>query len=162
MTKILAFYLVSLATLTMVSSAMAAKPPEPVPLNGSYTRDLDRAKQTFNGQLNENTRPTKQIEEFSTVCNASGCIAQTPNLYTPPGTSKSIDYHWSNDRWELKAEHLFNCNDGSKVSAIFSEFFTPNGDGSFSGERSIQIGGKGCPGEGPGIYRLPFKLTPTK
>lgn len=134
--------------------------PEPVPIYGAYTRDLDRSKQTFNGQLNPNNRPSKQKEDFSTLCEGSACVARTPNLYTPPGAPKFIEYQWINDRWELKADHFFNCNDGSKVKSVLSEFFTPNGDGSFSGERSIKIGGAGCPGEGPGIYRLPFKLTP--
>lgn len=158
MTKHLTFCVIALLTLT--SSAIAASRPEPVPLYGSYLRDLDRAKQTFNGQLNANNRPWKQKEDFSTVCEASGCVAHTPNLYAPPGAPKFIDYHWINNRWELKADHFFNCNDGSKVKSILSEFFTSNGDGSFSGERSIAIDKPGCPGEGPGVYRIPFKLTP--
>ncbi|WED42378.1 hypothetical protein [Legionella cardiaca] len=144
----------------MTSFAMAASRPEPIPLYGSYIRHLDRATQTFNGKTNPNSRPTKQKEDFFTVCKASGCVAHTPNLYPLPGESKYIDYHWNNNRWELKAEHLFNCNDGSKVKSTLSEFLTSNGDGSFSGERSIKIEGTGCPEEGPGVYKIPFKLTP--
>ncbi len=163
MTKTLKFYVISLATITttiaMISPAIASR-SEPIPLYGSYTRDLDRSKQTFNGHLNSNSRPSKQKENFSTVCEASGCVARTPNLYAPPGAPKFIEYQWMNNRWELKADHFFNCNDGSKVNSTLFEFFTSNGDGSFSGERSITIGGAGCPGEGPGIYRIPFKLIP--
>jgi hypothetical protein len=132
----------------------------PVPVYGSYIRYLDREKQTFNEKSNPNSRPSEQKENFFTVCNVSGCVAHTPNLYAPAGAPKYIDYHWNNNRWELKAEHLFNCNDGSKVKSTLFEFFTPNGDGSFSGQRSIKIGGVGCPEEGPGIYKIPFKLTP--
>nr|CRL78605.1 hypothetical protein CPGR_04790 [Mycolicibacterium malmesburyense] len=36
----------------------------------------------------------------------------------------------------------------------------PNPDGSFFGERTLVIEGEGCPGEGPGIHRLPTSLTP--
>lgn len=162
MTKTLLFCVVSFATaFAIISPVMAASRPEPIPLYGSYTRELDRSKQTFNEKLNANSRPSKQKEDFSTICEASGCIAKTPNLYTPPGAPKFIEYHWVNNRWELKADHLFNCNDGIKVKSVLSEFFTSNGDGSFSGERSIKIDAPGCPGEGPGIYRIPFRLTPT-
>lgn len=165
MNKTSAFTAISLISITaafaMVAPVIAASRPEPVPLYGSYTRDLDRAKQTFNGHANPNSRPWKQKEDFSTDCKASGCVASTPNLYTPPGAPKSIDYHWINERWELKADHFFNCNDGSKVKSVLSEFFTSNGDGSFSGERSIHIDAPGCPDEGPGVYRIPFKLIPS-
>jgi hypothetical protein len=144
----------------IASTAFAATRPEPIPLYGSYTRDLDRSKQTFNGHLNGNNRPWKQTEDFSTLCDKSGCVAQTPNLYAPPGAPKFIEYHWANNQWVLKAHHFFNCNDGSKVKSILSETVKANGDGGFSGERSIVIGGSGCPGEGPGIYKIPFKLIP--
>ncbi len=164
MIQTLAFSTPLLAAVTIVfimeSSAISANRSEPVPLYGSYIRDLDRSKQTFNGHLNTNSRPWKQKEDFLTVCKASGCVAHTPNLYAPPHSPKYIDYHWINNRWELTADHFFNCNDGSKVKSILFEFFTPNGDGSFSGERSIKVSGSGCADTGPGIYRIPFKLTP--
>ena len=164
MTKILRRCILLSTTLitffTLTSHAIALTRSEPVPLYGSYTRILDREKQTFNGKINPNTRPAKQKEEFFTVCDASGCVAHTPNLYTPPGAPKYIDYHWVNNRWELKADHLFNCNDGSKVKSTLVEFFKSNGDGSFSGERSIKIESPGCPKEGPGVYRISFKLIP--
>lgn len=149
-----------ISVCAMASFALAASSPTPVPIYGSYVRYLDRAKQTFNGEPNPNSRPTKQKEDFFTICKASGCVAHTPNLYAPLGAPKYIDYHWNNNRWELKASHLFNCNDGSKVKSTLFEFFTPNDDGSFSGQRSIKIEGAGCPEEGPGVYKIPFKLTP--
>lgn len=164
MSKSSNFYLTSLAAAILfltILPVLAKTRSEPAPLYGSYTRDLDRSKQTFNGKLNPNSRPQKQIELFSTVCEASGCIARTPNLYAPPGAPKFIEYHWANDRWELKADHFFNCNDGSRVKSVLFEFMKSNGEGSFAGERSIQIDGSGCPGEGPGTYRIPFKLIPS-
>ncbi len=164
MTNRFAFCTQSLVLVTSVcavtSFAIAASSSIPVPIYGSYIRHLDRAKQTFNGKPNPNNRPTKQKEDFFTVCNAAGCVAHTPNLYAPPGAPKYIDYHWNNNRWELKAAHFFICNNGSKVKSTLFEFFTSNGDGSFSGQRSIKIGGAGCPEEGPGVYRIPFKLIP--
>lgn len=145
---------------TMTLPIFAANRSEPVPLYGSYTRTLDRSKQTFNHHINANSRPQKQKETFFTVCKKSACIAHTPNLYAPAGSPKFIDYHWINNRWELKAAHNFHCNDGSTINAILSEFMIPIGNGNFTGERRIIINAPGCPGEGPGIYRLPFRLTP--
>ncbi|AWN74172.1 hypothetical protein LEAN103870_14585 [Legionella anisa] len=164
MIKAFAFCTQSLVIVTslcaMTSFAVAASRPEPVPIYGSYIRHLDRAKQTFNGKFNPNSRPSKQKEDFFTICKASGCVAHTPNLYAPPGAPKYIEYHWKNNRWELKATHLFTCNDGNKVKSTIFEFFTSNGDGSFSGQRHIKIGGLGCPQEGPGVYKIPFRLIP--
>lgn len=161
--KASAFCILSLATVTaffsMISPAIASR-SEPMPLNGAYIRDIDRSKQTFNGHPNSNDRPSTQKEEFKTICDRSDCIAQTTNLYAPPGAPKSINYHWNDGRWELKAELFFHCSNGEQIKSLLTEYFTPNSDGSFSGERNIKIDGKGCPGEGPGIYRVPFKLTP--
>ena len=164
MTNLFAFCTRSLVFVTsvcaMTSFAIAATSSIPVPIYGSYIRHLDRSKQTFNGKPNLNSRPTTQKEEFFTICKVTDCMAHTPNLYAPPGAPKYIDYHWNNNRWELKATHLFNCNDGSKVNSTLFEFFTSNGDRSFSGQREIKIDGKGCPESGPGVYSIPFKLTP--
>jgi len=147
-------------TLFLITIEAIANRVEPVPIYGSYIRVLDRSKQTFNGKMNPNNRPSTQKEVFSTMCEPTGCIAHTPNLYAPPGAPQYIDYHWNNNRWELSANHFFHCNDGTQVNSVLSEFFISNVDGSFTGERSIEIDGKGCKGEGPGIYRIPFKLTP--
>jgi len=46
------------------------------------------------------------------------------------------------------------------VDSFRSDFLKPNGDGSFSGERTFTVTGVGCPGEGPGTYWLPISLTP--
>ena len=146
--------------LISLSLAVADSRTEPAPLYGSYIRVIDRSKQTFNGHLNANTRPSKQKENFFTVCKASGCIAYTPNLYAPNDAPKLIEYRWKTIRWELQADHLFNCNDGSKVKSILKEFILPTVNGNFTGERAIKISKPGCPGEGPGVYRVPFKLTP--
>ncbi|CAN5248280.1 hypothetical protein BH10PSE19_BH10PSE19_11070 [soil metagenome] len=135
--------------------------PAPVPLYGYYKSFLDRSKQTFNGRLvDASFRPRIQTENFSTHCNASGCIAHLPNMHPLPQSPKFIEYHWVNDRWETTGDDLFYCKDGSKVKSILFEFFKPSSDGSFSGERILKISGKGCPGDGPGTYRLPIKLTP--
>ena len=41
-----------------------------------------------------------------------------------------------------------------------SDFLVPNPDGSFWGERTFIVEGRGCPGEGPGVYWLPISLSP--
>lgn len=160
MKRLVLFIMVVTTVNTVAIPAIAASRDEPVPLYGSYIRILDRSNQTFNGKLNANKRPQKQKEIFFTECEATTCVAHTPNLYTPPGAPKYIDYHWVNNRWELIAEHLFNCNDGSKVKSTLFEFLVPSGNGNFLGERQIKINGPGCPGEGSGIYKIPFKLVP--
>lgn len=53
------------------------------------------------------------------------------------------------------------CDDGSAITTTKSDFLTPNGDGSFSGECVFTVIGPGCPGDGAGTYWLPFTLTPT-
>ncbi|MDM2593006.1 hypothetical protein PP592_24730, partial [Mycobacteroides abscessus] len=59
------------------------------------------------------------------------------------------------------ADYPFHCGAGGTVTAARSDFLIPNGDGSFSGERTFTVGAPGCPGDGPGTYWLPFTLTPT-
>lgn len=148
------------ALSTITPLAIAASRPEPVPLYGSYVRHLDRAKQTFNGKYSPNQRSAQQKEDFFTACKASGCLAQTPNLSPLPGESAYMDYHWKHGRWELEADLLFICNDGSKVKARLFESLTSKGNGHFSGERSITMKGESCPETGAGVYRLPFTLIP--
>jgi len=47
------------------------------------------------------------------------------------------------------------------VTAFRSDFLKPNGDGSFTGERTFTVAAPGCPEDGAGTYWLPFTLTPT-
>lgn len=144
------------------SFASAANRLEPAPLYGTYNMYLDRSKQTFNGHPVTTNRPVTQTENFTTHCDASGCVAQALNKRPPPAF---FDYHWVNGQWESVAgqqRQYLLCNDGSKVDSIKFDTIKPNGDGSFSGERVITVGGSGCPGEGPGKYWLPFTLTPVE
>ncbi|WP_163745671.1 Rv2253/PknI dimerization domain-containing protein [Mycolicibacterium helvum] len=46
------------------------------------------------------------------------------------------------------------------MPATRSDYWIPNPDGSFFGERTLVIGGAGCPDEGPGTHWLPISLTP--
>lgn len=149
------------AILVVATSANAGR-PEPVPLYGSYDTYLDHSKQTFNGRPDVST-PSTQAASFTTVCVASGCVAHwllLTKLTENPNAPTLFDYHWVNGRWESTGEYPFRCNDGSKVTATRFDFITPNGDGSFFGERTFTVKGVGCPGDGPGKYQLPFKLTP--
>jgi hypothetical protein len=163
--KIVSAFFMSLAigaALFAVASTASASRPEPVPLYGTYSMYLDREKQTFNGHQDVTNRPVKQTESFTTDCDASGCVARSINKRPPPA---SFEYHWANGHWESVAgqqrQYLF-CNDGSKVDSIKLDVIKSNGDGSFSGERTITVSGTGCLGEGPGKYWLPFTLTPAE
>lgn len=154
---------VSAACLAMMSSAKADR-SEPVPLYGIYDTYLDHSKQTFNGQPDV-SKPSTQTASFTTNCDVSGCVAHWQLLTKLTGNANAptlFDYHWVNGRWESSGEYPFHCNDGSKVTTIRSDFIKPNGDGSFSGERTFKVDAPGCPGQGPGTYWLPFTLTPTK
>jgi hypothetical protein len=156
---------VSLAVGTAVAAAPAASAdrPQPVPLYGSYATFLDHSKQTFNGQPRA-SEPSTQAASFTTTCDASGCIAHwllVTRLEDNPNAPSLLDYQWANDRWVSSSDYPFHCDDGSTVPTTRSDFLVPNGDGSFHGERTFTVGAPGCRGDGPGMYWLPFTLTPT-
>ena len=158
------FYMpLAIGIVVLVEAASAsAQQLEPVPLHGTYNMYLDRSKQTFNGHAVATNRPLTQTENFTTYCDASGCVAHSLNKRPPPAF---FDYHWVEGHWESVKEQqrqYLICNDGSKVNSVKFDIIKPKGDGSFSGERTITVSGSGCPGEGPGKYWLPFTLTPVK
>jgi hypothetical protein len=153
------------------SAALAAAPVahadrvEPPPLYGFYNLTIDFAKQTFNGiptPMNPITVPV----EFTTQCDVGGCVVRMDNAddhARNPGAPLAYDYRWNNDRWETSGDYPYFCdrNDpGSAVSAQRSDYWIPNPDGSFSGERTLITGGAGCPGEGAGTHLVPIALTP--
>ena len=137
--------------------------PQPVPLYGSYDTYLDHARQTFNGDTRP-SEPSTQAAAFTTACDAAGCIAHwllVNKLAENPNAPSLFDYQWVNDRWVSSSQYPFHCENGGTVTTTRSDFLMPNGDGSFHGERTFTVGAPGCPGDGPGIYWLPFALTPT-
>lgn len=163
MTK--AAYAISFAIGAMVLAAAlpaCASRTAPIPLYGFYDTYLDHSKQTFNGRPDVSP-PSTQSASFTTVCVASGCIAhwlRLTELTENPNAPSLFDYRWVNGRWESKGEYPFHCNDGSQVITTRFDVIKPNGDGSFSGERTFTVSGAGCPEQGPGKYWLPFTLTP--
>ena len=160
-----AFCVVPLAIGVAIVAAPAAGAdrPEPVPLFGSYDTFLDHSRQTFNGQP-DFSDPSVQAASFTTTCVASGCVAhwlRLTALTENPNAPALFDYQWVNDGWESAGEYPFHCDDGSAITSTRSDSLTPNGDGSFAGERTFTVIGPGCPGDGAGTYWLPFTLTPT-
>lgn len=157
------------AVCVVVGVATAAAPPagagrpEPVPLYGSYDNLLDRSRMTFNGQSRA-ADPSSQTVNFTTTCDPSGCVAhwlkqaQSANNPNPPVL---FDYQWVNDRWVSNSQYQYHCDDGSAVSTTRNDSLIPNGDGSFSGQRTFDAGAPGCPGDGPGTYQVPHSLTPS-
>jgi hypothetical protein len=154
---------VSIAMAVAPAGAAGADRAEPVPLYGSYDTFLDHARQTFNGQ----TRPSEsstQAASFTTTCDAGGCVAHwllVDKLAENPNAPSLFDYRWDNDRWVSSSAYPFHCDDGTTVTTTRSDFLVPHADGSFHGERTFTVGAPGCPGDGPGMYWLPFTLTPT-
>ncbi|MEN3219216.1 hypothetical protein PUR22_00010 [Mycolicibacterium porcinum] len=151
--------------LTLGSPVAHAERIEPPPLYGFYDLFIDFSKQTFNGM----PTPMKSIAvpvEFTTQCDVNGCVARMDNSddhARNPGAPESYEYRWNNGRWETGGQYPYFCdrNDpGSAVSAQRSDYWVPNPDGSYFGERTLVIGGAGCPGEGPGTHWLPISLTP--
>lgn len=151
--------------LTLGSPVAHAERIEPPPLYGFYDLFIDFSKQTFNGT----PTPMKSITvpvEFTTQCDVNGCVARMDNSddhARNPGAPESYEYRWNNGRWETGGQYPYFCdrNDpGSAVQAQRSDYWVPNPDGSFFGERTLVIGGAGCPGEGPGTHWLPISLTP--
>jgi hypothetical protein len=157
------------AAATLVATALVAAPvagadrPQPVPLYGAYDTFLDHSRQTFNGQP-RSSEPSIQPATFTTNCDAAGCTAHWllgARLADNPNAPTQFDYQWAADRWVSSSDYPFHCDDHSTVSTRRSDFLVPNGDGSFYGERTFAVGAPGCPGDGPGVYWLPFTLTPT-
>lgn len=154
------------ASVLSVGSPVAhADRTEPPPLYGYYNLVIDFSKQTFNGMptpMNPITVPV----EFTTRCDVDGCTARMDNTddhARNPGAPVAYEYRWTNDRWETSGEYPYFCDRSdphSVVNAQRSDYWIPNPDGSFFGERTLVIGGVGCPGEGPGIHTVPISLTP--
>ncbi|WP_078308565.1 MULTISPECIES: hypothetical protein [unclassified Mycobacterium] len=154
-----------LAVVAALSGAGVARAdrPEPVPLYGTYDTYLDHSRQTFEGRPDASD-PSTQAASFTTLCGAQGCVAhwlRLAELADNPHAPALFDYRWNGDRWESSSDYPFHCSDGGAVIAARSDFLVPNGDGSFSGERTFTVGAPGCPDDGPGTYWLPFTLTPT-
>lgn len=160
--RLIAFSILSATIFVVGLSTASATRPQPVPIYGLYNTYLDHSKQTFNGRPDV-SKPQTQPASFTTICVGSGCVAHwllVGKLTDNPNAPTLFDYHWVNDRWESSGEYPFRCNDGTKITTTRSDFLKPNGDGSFSGERTFKVTGSGCPGDGPGTYWLPFSLTP--
>jgi len=153
------------STALVVVPVTHADRAEPVPIYGYYNLFIDFSKQTFNGAptpMNPITVPVK----FTTQCDVNGCVMRMDNKddhVRNPGAPLAYEYGWNNDRWETSGEYPYYCdrNDpNSVVKAQRSDYWIPNPDGSFFGERTLIIDGVGCPGEGPGTHLVPISLTP--
>jgi hypothetical protein len=156
---------VAAGALSLVSQGAHADRPAPPPLYGYYNLLIDFSKQTFNGT----PTPMKPIAfpvPFTTRCDVNGCVVRMDNSddhARNPGAPVAYEYQWNNDRWETSGQYPYFCNrndPGSVVTAQRSDYWMPNPDGSFSGERTLIVGGAGCPGEGPGTHVVPIALTP--
>ncbi|GAA2778148.1 hypothetical protein [Mycolicibacterium pallens] len=162
---------IKLGLVGLAASALSLPPfahadrVEPPPIYGYYNLLIDFSKQTFNGAptpMNPITVPVP----FTTHCDAGGCVATLDNAddyARNPGAPMAYDYRWTGDRWQTSGEYPYFCdrNDpNSVVTAQRSDYWIPQRDGGFAGERTLVIGGAGCPGEGPGTHRVPISLTP--
>jgi hypothetical protein len=153
------------SAMSIVSPVAHADRAEPPPFYGYYNLFIDFSKQTFNGiptPMDSKTFPT----EFSTNCDVSGCVGHMDNEddhARNPGAPVAYEYRWNNDRWETSGEYPYFCDrsdPNSAVKAQRSDYWIPNPDGSFFGERTLITNGAGCPGEGPGTHLVPISLTP--
>lgn len=153
------------SVLSIGSPVAHADRLEPPPLYGYYNLVIDFSKQAFNGMptpMNPITVPV----EFTTHCDVKGCTARMDNTddhARNPGAPVAYEYSWNNGRWETSGEYPYFCDrsdPNSAVKAQRSDYWIPNPDGSFFGERTLVIGGVGCPGEGPGTHTVPISLTP--
>jgi hypothetical protein len=156
------FASIALSTVIAVAHADRARPP---PLYGFYNAFIDFSKQTFNGVPTPMDSRTFLVE-FTTHCDVNGCVARMDNsgdLVRNPGAPAVFEYRWKDDRWETRGPYPYFCdrmNPNSAVQAMRADYLIPKPDGSFFGERTLTIEGPGCPGEGPGVHRLPTSLTP--
>lgn len=109
--------------------------------------------------------------EFTTFCDVHGCVVHMDNSDDQarnPGAPTEYTYRWNagvdgGGRWETSGEQPYLCSRtdaGTGVPSTRSDYWIPNPDGSFYGERTLVVGGAGCPGEGPGTHWVPISMTP--
>ena len=155
---------IALSIVTLAACANRAQPP---PLNGSYTMFVDFSKQTFNGVPTPMDSKTFPVD-YTTRCDASGCVVVMDNsgdLARNPGAPAAFEYRWKNGRWETSGPYPYFCdcmNAASAVKSVRADYLIPKPDGSFFGERTLTVEGAGCPGEGPGVHRLPISVIPAR
>lgn len=145
--------------------AARADRDEPVPIYGYYDVSIDFSKQTFNGMPTP-MNPVIYSTVFTTQCDADGCVARMDNRDDQarnPGAPAEFEYPWNNGRWETSGAQPYLCartDPDSGVPSTRADYWIPNADGSFRGERTLVVEGDGCPGEGPGTHWVPISLTP--
>lgn len=158
---------VAATAMTIVSPvAQADRRDAPPLLFGWYNVTVDFAKQTFNGTPTPMESKTFLVL-YTASCDVNGCVVHMDNsddLKRDPGAPPVFEYRWNNDRGETRdADFPYLCermNPDSAVSSVRSDYLIPNPDGSFHGERTLVVGGAGCPGEGPGTHWVPISVSP--
>jgi hypothetical protein len=166
MSKTLAIGVVGACAAFLAPALAHADRVEPPPLYGYYNVFVDFAKQTFNGVPTPMESKTFPVL-YTTHCDVNGCVVTMDNsgdLVRDPGAPAVFEYRWNNGRWETSSsDYPYLCermNPDSAVTSVRSDYLIPNPDGSFFGERTLIVGGAGCPGEGPGTHWVPISLTP--
>jgi len=165
MRRITRFGAVAAGALSMMAQVAHADRPAPPPMYGYYNLFIDFSKQTFKGMPTP-MHPITVPVPFTTQCDVNGCVVRMDNKddhARNPGAPVAYEYRWNKDRWETSGPYPYFCNrsdPGSAVTAQRSDYWMPNPDGSFSGKRTLIIGGAGCPGEGPGTHVVPIAVTP--
>jgi hypothetical protein len=155
----------AVSALSFAAPVVRADRAEPPPIYGYYNLSVDFAKQTFNGTPTPMESKTFPVS-FTTNCDTGGCVARMDNSDDQarnPGAPLFFEYRWNNDRWETSGDQPFLCSRtdaNSGVPSTRSDYWIPNGDGSFRGERTLVVGGAGCPGEGPGTHWVPISMVP--
>ena len=165
MSRALAVGAIGACVAVLTSPAANADRVEPVPLYGYYNVFIDFSKQTFNGMPTPMSSVTYPAE-FTTRCDVNGCIARMDNRDDQkrnPGAPMEFEYRWNNGRWETSGLQPYLCSrtdPNSGVPSTRSDYWIPNPDGSFYGERTLVVEEAGCPGEGPGTHWVPIGITP--
>jgi hypothetical protein len=101
--------------------------------------------------------------EYTTRCDANGCVIVMDN--SGDLARGSFRVPMQNGRWETSGPYPYFCdrmNPNSAVKSLRADYLIQKPDGSFFGERTLTVEGAGCPGEGPGVHRLPTSMTPAR
>ena len=151
----------------LVAPVAQADRPTPPLLFGYYDVFVDFAKQTFNGVPTPMPAKTFSVQ-YTAGCDVNGCAVSMDNsddLARNPGAPAVFEYRWNGHRWETSGDYPYLCDrmdPDSAVPSVRSDYLIPNAGGSFSGERTLVVGGAGCPGEGPGTHWLPIAVIPVE
>jgi serine/threonine protein kinase, bacterial len=146
-------------------------PSEPVPLDGSYRIEVQRARQTFNYLPDPQPPNVNTWWAFRTSCTPAACTASGTLLDDDDHTqAKSpggghLVMHFGDGQWQSEAETVqFPCVSGNGLAntQTTTQVLTlrPQAQGDFAGEMTVTVQTNEC-GQRAAVIRIPAVASRT-